>query len=157
MKTLVVFYSRTGTTKRVGEEIAKALKSDVEEIKDLAGNRLGIKGWIISGKESSLKKLPLIKKIERDLSKYDLVIIGTPVWAFTMASPIRTFIKVYKNEFKNVAFFCTHEGGPKNTLKNMEELSGKKAIVGIDINRKRLDKEIESKIKFFINRTKDFH
>jgi flavodoxin len=155
MKTLIVYYSRTGTTRKVAQKLAKELKADTEELKDLAGSRLGIKGWLISGKESTLKKLPLIKKLNKDLTKYDLIVIGTPVWAFTMASPVRTFIKDYKGEFKKVAFYCTSDGSPKNTIKNMEELSEKKAVARVELNRKELDKNTEKdKLAEFIKKIK---
>jgi len=60
MKTLVVYYSRTGTTKTVGKAIAKELKADSDEIIDLK-NRLGPVNYIIAGKDATLRKLTKIK------------------------------------------------------------------------------------------------
>ena len=54
-KTLVAYYSRTGTTKKVGEAIAKALKADIDEIIDLK-KRSGAIGWVVSGKDASQGK-----------------------------------------------------------------------------------------------------
>ena len=55
MKTLVVLYSRTGTTKKVGEEIAAALKADVEEIIDTK-KRSGPIGYVQAGRDAMKKK-----------------------------------------------------------------------------------------------------
>lgn len=152
MKSLVVYYSRTGTTKKVGESISKILKCDLEEVIDAKISRAGVKGWMISGKEAFLKKCPGIKEVKKDLSLYDLVIIGTPVWALTMSSPIRTYISQNKNKFKKVAFFCTHEGMPGNTLKDMEKLCGKKLITSTDFIKKEvINEKYNQKLKKFIS------
>ena len=63
MKALVVYYSRTGHTKKVGDELVKALPCDVEEIVDTA-NRSGPVGWLKSGRQAGaeLTKLKPVKK-----------------------------------------------------------------------------------------------
>jgi len=91
MKSLVVYYSRTCTTKKVAQEITKALKSDIEEVIDIK-NRKGHLGYLISGRDASMKRLTLIKPMQKDASKYDLVIIGTPVWAWDVTPAIRTYL-----------------------------------------------------------------
>ncbi len=106
MQALVVYYSRTGHTKKVGDELAKALPGDVEEIVDTA-NRAGPIGWLMSGREGSGKKLAKIQPVKKDPANYDIVVIGTPIWAANMSSPVRTYLTENKAKFKNVAFFCT--------------------------------------------------
>jgi hypothetical protein len=61
-----------------GEEIAKALPGDVEELADTA-NRAGPVGWLMSGREGSGRKLATLKPITRDPAQYDIVVIGTPM------------------------------------------------------------------------------
>ena len=46
-----------------------------------------------------------------DISKYDTVYLGTPVWWYTFASPIRTFLEENNFEGKTIMPFCTHGGG----------------------------------------------
>jgi hypothetical protein len=54
------------------------------------------------------------------------LVIGTPVWAGTMASPVRSFIEKYKKDLTSVAFFCTlGSENAENTFKEMKEVSGK--------------------------------
>jgi flavodoxin len=125
MQALVVYYSRTGNTRKVGQEIAKELSCDVEEIVDTV-NRSGPIGWINSGRQATTKELTKLQPWKKDLSGYDMVIIGTPVWAGTMSTPVRTFIVENKDKLKNVAFFVTMgSSGDGPTLKSMEELAMK--------------------------------
>lgn len=155
MKTLVIYYSRTGTTKKVGKKIAQMLKCDSEEIIDTK-NRDGIFGYIKSGMEAGFKRGTVIKQIKKNPAKYGLVIIGTPVWAGTMASAVRTYIKENKNKFKKVAFFCTMGGsGSKRTFKAMEGLCKKKPAVLLVLTTKEVIKEEHiQKIKKFVKAIK---
>lgn len=126
MQTLVVYYSRTGHTKKVGEELVKALQCDMEEILDTV-NRAGPVGWMNSGRQASNKSLTKLQPIKNDPSKYDLVIVGTPVWARHVSTPVRTYLAENKDRLKNVAFFCTEGStGSEGTFSDMEELAGKK-------------------------------
>jgi len=153
MNSLVVFYSRTGTTKKVAKTISKILKSDIEEIFDTK-NRKGVLGYLIAGKDATLRKLTVIKKIKKDSSKYGLVIIGTPVWAFTMSSPIRAYIHQNKRKFKKVAFFCTMGGsGGKTTLNEMGSLCGKKPLALLELKTKEVIKnKYVQKVKKFVDK-----
>ena len=120
MKTLVVFYSRTGNTKKVAEEIAKILNADIEEIIDKK-DRKGIVGWLKSGRDATFKKSAEIEFVKNPID-YDLVIIGTPIWAFTMTPAIRTYLS--ENKFKKVAFFSTSGGSEgKKIFNEMEKIS----------------------------------
>lgn len=128
MKALVVYYSRTGTTKKVAELLAKELNCDIEEIRD-DQNRMGVIGYLKSGMEASLKKLPWIDVSKHNSNLYDVVIIGTPVWAMNMSSPVRSYINKNKGLIKNAVFFCTMGGsGDENTFSSMEKLIEKKAV-----------------------------
>lgn len=123
MKALVIFYSRTGTTKKLALAIADELKADYEEIIDLK-DRSGIMGWLASGKDAMKKKITSIKEIKRDIESYGLVIFGSPVWAGSIAPAIRTFLINNQDKLKKVAFFCTMGGNnPSKTFLQMQELS----------------------------------
>lgn len=126
MQALVVYYSRTGHTKKVGDEIAKAIPGDVEELIDTA-NRSGPVGWLMSGREGAGKKLAKLQPVKKDPANYDIVVIGTPIWAGNMSSPVRTYLTENKAKFKNVAFFCTEGSkGAENAFADMGEIAGKK-------------------------------
>ena len=135
MKSLVVYYSKTGVTRRAAVAISRMLGSDIEEIVDLK-DRSGIKGWLTGGGDSCLKKLTEIKRPKKDPSKYKLVILGTPVWAFTLTPAIRTYIAKKCCRLRKAAFFCTNSGSPGNTFKAMQELCGKKPIAALSLSAK---------------------
>ncbi|HOC03286.1 MAG TPA: flavodoxin [Candidatus Ratteibacteria bacterium] len=139
-KVLVIFYSRTGITKKVAEKIADILSCDIEEITDLK-NRRGIKGFIVGIKDSIRKNTTKIKPVEKNPSDYSMVIIGTPVWALSMAPAIRTYIYHNKSKFNDVAFFCTAGGtGIEKTIIEMGTICNKKPVAtfaGITSNIKK--------------------
>lgn len=137
-KVLVVYYSRSGVTRKVSKNIGEMLKCDVEELTDTK-NRDGIWGFIISGKDAMFKKPAVIERIDMDSSQYDLVLIGTPVWAGNMSCAIRTYINDNKDKFNNVGFFCT-SGGSKSdvVIENMEKLCSKKSIANVTLSQKAI-------------------
>lgn len=132
-KILVVFYSRTGNTKKVGEAIAQELNCDVEQIMDVK-SRKGLFGWFRSGAEAVKEVLAPIQDTKKDPSAYDMVIIGSPVWGSRMSSPVRTYISKNKEHFKQVAFFISCSGeGNGIVFDGMEKLSGKKSTATLRI------------------------
>jgi flavodoxin len=140
MKALVVYYSRTGNTKKTGEDIAKALKADSEEIIDKKG-RKGPLGFMSAGRDATKKNLTTIGPVHKDPAKYDLVIIGTPIWGSNLSCATRTYISQNKSKFKKVAFFCTAGGGLNGSaFKDMEELSGKSPKATLELSSEEVTK-----------------
>ncbi len=144
MKVLVSFYSKTGNTRRVALEIARDLKADVDELTDFK-NRGGILGYVVGCKDTIRKKFATIKQAKNP-SKYEITVVGTPIWAFNIVPAIRTYLS--KNKFKKVAFFCTFGGkGDKKVFKDMEKICKKPVAIMslIDKKVKRGDykKEVE--------------
>lgn len=149
-KAFIMYYSRTGITEKVALKLAEQLGCDMEKIRD-AKDRKGALGFIVSGKESVMKQTAEIKPLENDPSAYDIVIIGTPVWANNMSTPVRAALKKYKDGFKKVCFFCTTGGsGIDSTFRRMEELCGKKpeCVLGLRTREVKKD-EYQSKLKDF--------
>lgn len=151
MRILVVFYSRTGTTRKVAEAIANQLGCEMEEIFDTK-KREGFLGYLVSGWDAAREKLTVLKEIKKDPKEYDLVIIGTPVWFFNIATPIRTYIVQNKDRLKDVAFFVTYGGsGGKGVLEKMAQLSGKRPVALLSLREKEvLTGEFLPKIENFV-------
>ena len=128
MKKLVVFYSRSGNTKKVAKKIARQIKADTDEIIDLKDRSRKIIGWLVAGKDASMKK-PTNIKYKKSPDKYDSIIIGTPVWAWTITPAIRTYLKENGNKLKTkakkLAFFCTCGGQAGKAFEEMQKLSKK--------------------------------
>lgn len=120
---LVVSYSLSGTTRVVSNELARLLSADSYEIAETR-KRKGVVDYFLAGFESLAKGVPAIVD-SCEPGAYDMVVLGTPVWVGTMASPMRSFLLAHRGEFKKAACFCTMSGrGAKNTLREMKALTG---------------------------------
>ena len=150
MKTLTVYYSRSGTTRRIAEELVKKLGSDVDPITEPRG-RGGLLGFLRSGYEAATEKLPQINPAGKSPSDYDLVIVGTPVWSKKMSSPVRSYLSQHRDKMSDVAFFCTLGGsGGEATLKAMADLVGKEAKARMMLYQKKIeDGGYSSKVEEF--------
>lgn len=152
MNALVSYYTRTGNTKKVAKLIAEELNADIEEIID-KNNRSGIIGWLKSGYHATREKTTEIEEIEKHPSKYDLIILGTPNWNKRMSPAIRTYIMNYKEEFKDIAVFCSAGGrGVEHVLETMSQLCEKEPIAKRGfLEKDAKEKRLNSKVKEFVN------
>jgi len=152
MKALVVFYSRTGATKQVAEALAESLNCDSEELIDTK-KRGGPLGFLSAGKDAKAKKLTKLTDIKRDPALYDLVILGTPIWAGTLSSAARTYVANNKSKFKRVAFFCTHGGGESQQLfAEMEALCERRPVSILALQEKEVKTgTYQGKIRQFVD------
>jgi flavodoxin len=153
MKILVVYYSRTNTTKKVALTLAEKLDSSIEEVVDKK-NRDGVSGWVISGKDAMQKKLADIEECKKRVEDYDLVIIGTPVWVGTMTPAIRTYIADNKDKFKECALFVTQGGNSDYEIFNdIQKLTGKNIIAKMKLTTKEVKSDdYDSKINDFLSK-----
>jgi flavodoxin len=121
---LVVHYSLSGTTAKVAAEIAAALDAESAPIDD-AVRREGPLKFLRAVLETVARGLPTVR-IGFNPSDYPLVVLGTPVWAGSMASPMRSFLVAHQRELRQVACFCTMAGrGDRATLREMATLCRK--------------------------------
>ena len=124
-KILVVYYSRSGRTRRVAKALAGRLNSSFEEIVETRG-RDGFLGYLRSIIEARRKQSADIAPARNDPSTFDLVVIGTPVWAWSVSSPVRAYLAANKNRLPEVAFFCTLGGkGSETAFAQMQSIVGK--------------------------------
>ena len=150
MKSLVAFHSRTGNTRTVAQEIARSLGSDLEEI-TVKGKRDGPLGYLKCGYEWSRRIPAPINAPSKDPSAYDILIVGGPIWSFTLSSPIRAYLSKYGLKAKKIAFFCTFGGaGSAKAFSEMSLLCGNAAAT-LAIKEKELeDGSYKEKIKWFV-------
>lgn len=137
--TLVVYYSLTGNTKEVAELIATKLDAFVEPIKD-SGKRSGILGYIRSGYEGMTGKRAMIKKPEKHPDQFDLVIVGSPIWAGGMASPVRSYLANHPLKSARLVVFCTSDGTDHaKVLKDMAALAGQEPVATLGLSSTELE------------------
>ena len=135
MKILVIYYSRSGRTKKIAKEINAKLGGDMDEVRDVV-NRQGLVGWLRAGRDAGTKKLTEIKT-EMDPSEYDLVVIGSPTWNGTVSTPVRTYITNNQEKLSKVACFTTGEGEEPTALEEIMRLLGEKIIAKLHLVRKQ--------------------
>ncbi len=106
--TLCVYYSRTGATEQLMKEIASELKCELVKLDD-GVNRAGLIGWLRSGMQAMARRVPPVKPIKTafPLDVYNLVIIGTPVWAGRCSAPVRSFLLEHGEELRKTAYVIT--------------------------------------------------
>ena len=157
MKILIVYYSRSGNTKNIAQIIGSKLNADLEEVIDNK-RRKGLVGFIISGNEAHLQKIIPIEKLTKDPALYDLVIIGTPIWANNISTPIRSFIKEYQEKIKKAAFFCTSLGSdPKNVFLGMERILNQKPVATVNFTNRDIKKQYHRQlIEEFVKNIRKF-
>nr|WP_315019976.1 flavodoxin domain-containing protein [uncultured Aminipila sp.] len=113
MKSIIVYYSLEGNCKLISNTIAAAILCDVLELK--LKKPVPVKGpmkFITGGRSAMRKASPELATAIPDLSDYELIIVGAPVWAGTFAPAIRTFASKAHIENKKMAFFTCCAGGP---------------------------------------------
>lgn len=122
-KKLVVYYSYTGHTKMIAESIKNKLKCDILEIRPIKPYSEDY-DLVVSEEQnnSSSKKMPEIERIDVDLKKYDEIIIGTPVWWYTIAPVIRTFLAQNNLTGKKIIPFATNAGWLGHTFQDIKKL-----------------------------------
>ena len=106
-KVLVVYYSLSGHTKQIAEIIKQETNADVYEIKTV--EKVDTTPWFYMTLREQLKekKYPEIKQDFPNLSKYDMIFVGAPVWWYTMATPLYSFLQKVDFGGKKVVPFST--------------------------------------------------
>ena len=123
-RILLIFYSRTGYTRRIASEISAACGCDVEELRDKVG-RSGPFGYARSSLEALARLDTLLAPTVHDPADYTLVVVGTPIWFWNLSSPVRTWLRRHRAKLPRVAFFCTcGSSGERRALAEFEALCG---------------------------------
>jgi len=120
VKTLIVYYSFTGNTESIAKQISALTKGDLyrintqEEFKSSPGFYAKVK------KQISDKNYPPLKGEMPDISGYDTVFVGGPVWWYTMATPLFTYLEQTDFKGKKVVPFSTQGSNEGNFLEDFK-------------------------------------
>lgn len=153
MRSLVVYFTRSGNTTKVAEEIAAALGADIELLKD-GVNRGGPIGFVKSGREARSGAMVNLEPLAHDPSTYDLVVVGTPVWARMVSSPVNTFLRTAERGNTRLAWFCTvgasSESFKDSCFSTMTEAAGQAPIATIGFSAKELKNDRSKAVADFV-------
>lgn len=144
---LIVYFTRTGNTQRAALRLTTMLDADAERIVDLKKA-----GYFSESIASMFNMTTKIKEPQYNPADYEYVIIGTPIWFWSMTPAARAYINKYKGSFKNLAFLVTAGGTQADGIVlDMEELSGQKSFAYIGFVEEEFQdmKSFDSKLKGF--------
>ncbi len=129
--TLVIYYSFEGNTQLMAESMAQATHADILPItpeKEMTSK--GFSKYIWGGSQVVMKQKPAILPLQVDLKEYDLLLLGTPVWAWTYAPPIATLLHTTDFSHKAVGLFACHGGQLGKTFFHLKKQLVNSRILG---------------------------
>lgn len=156
MKSLVVYFSCYGETEKFAKEIAEVVHGDLFKLEPKIAYDSDTSHYEaladLAKTERDKEVLPEIKKYP-DVSSYDYIFIGYPMWWYTYPQIIRTFIKNVDLSGKVIIPFNTHEGsGDGGTYKELQdELKNSKVLMGLPIRGANMKYDQKGNIKEWLD------
>ena len=126
-KTLVAYFSASGTTAKVAETLAKAANADIYEIKPAVPYTRADLDWMNKKSRSSVEmsdksSRPELADKSADIANYDTILLGFPIWWYVAPTIINTFLESYDFSGKKIVLFAT--SGGSGFGKTVEGLKG---------------------------------
>ena len=122
MKLWIVYYSLSGNTKRIAEQIRETLGGDLSEIETIVPYTGDYNAVVAQGEEEIRRGfMPEIRPFGARTADYDTVILCTPVWWYTFAPAVKTFLAGNDLAGKTVYPFATNGGWIGHTFKDIEK------------------------------------
>jgi flavodoxin len=110
-KILVAYFSYSGNTREIANQIHKSVGGDIFEIQVVKPYPDDYDAVVKQARqELNSSHKPALKTNMENIKSYDLVFIGYPNWYSTVPAPVRVFLSVYDFSGKTIIPFCTHEG-----------------------------------------------
>jgi len=133
LRILVVYYSFEGNTKLIAESITEEIDSDILKLEVVKPISNDATKYIMGGKQVILKEKPKLMPYEFEAENYDVLFIGTPIWAWNYAPALRTFFETNSVKNKKIALFSCNGGSNGKTFENMKkELQGNEFLGEIE-------------------------
>lgn len=152
-KTLVIYYSLTGNTKEIAEKIKNKTNADLYEIKTAEPLPTGPKLYLAVREQLKTQKYPALENIP-DVSAYDTIFIGAPVWWYTAATPVLSLLDQVDFQGKKVVPFST-QGSNAGTFLEDFKAKIKSAVVleyaSFNNIGKEYDQAVNAKIAAWLN------
>jgi flavodoxin len=123
-RVLVTYYSLSGNTERVAKDLAARLGADLQQVREHVDRR-GLLGYLKAALDSLHERSAMLGELERSAADYELVLVGTPIWAGKITPAVRTYLKTIRGQARRIAFFTTSGSTDiARVLPAMERLAG---------------------------------
>ena len=114
-KTLVAYFSASGTTARVAKELAHAAGADLYEIRPAVPYTRADLNWMDKKSRSSIEMndksgRPALADRDADIAAYDTILLGFPIWWYVAPTIINSFLESYDFSGKKIVMFATSGG-----------------------------------------------
>ena len=125
-KTLVTYFSATGTTAKAAEILSDAIGADLYEIRAKIPYTKADLNWMDKKSRSSIEMndksfRPEIEDSDANIKQYDTIFVGFPIWWYVAPTIINTFLESYDFSGKKIIIFATSGGsGFGNTLEELQ-------------------------------------
>lgn len=135
MKTLVTYFSATGTTKAAAEKLAKITNADIYEIKPEVPYTSADLDWHDKESRSTIEmqdknSRPAMADKNAKIENYDVIYVGFPIWWYVAPTIINTFLESYDFSGKTVILFSTSGGSDfGETVENLKGSCSPKTII----------------------------
>ena len=152
-KRLVVYFSASGTTKKVAEKLTVVANADIYEIRPMVPYTKEDLNWMDKKSRSSVEMndksiRPEIVKDNLNISSYDTILLGFPIWWYVAPTIINTFLESYNFSGKRIILFATSGGsGFGNTVKELKSSAANAEI----IEGKILNRASNDQLKDFVS------
>ena len=155
MKILIIYYSLDGNTHMIANQIQTAVNGTVLRLKPVHDiNKKGLFKILAGGRQIFKNEKPELESFDINPQEYDLIFIGTPVWAGSFAPALNTFLSDISIKDKNIVLFCCSRGGEgKVFTKLREKLHGNNIISEMEFTSplKKDPNEINAKVKAWVD------
>ena len=131
MKILVVYYSYEGNTRFVAEHIAEFFHADVQELKPkIDMHSRSFMKYVWGGKMVLMREKPDLEPLRFNPGDYEVIFIGTPVWAWTFTPALNSFLAGNPLQGKRIVLFYCHGGGPRGMSEKFKARLPGNTIIG---------------------------
>ena len=157
-KIMVVYYSHSENTKFVADMIKSQLHADIAPIETV--NKYSSSISRTKAQKFDTTSIPKLKKFGKDLKKYDIIVIGSPVWNAKAAPAIQAFLKGQDLSGKTICFFTTYERTPGSAISDMKSACPKSSFgpttdIRFSTSRKKLMKSSSKNVRYWINQIRE--
>ena len=131
MKIAIIYYSYDGNCAMAANLLKDAAGADLFELKPVKEKkRTGFAKYFWGGGQVIFKRRPALKPLEADISSYDLIVLGTPVWAGFPSPAMLSFLAQKRITGKKIALFCSYDGSSGKTFERLKALLPGNTMVG---------------------------